>query len=231
MYPNYRVACLSLECAEEARLGPVGRLNRAKERWRRKEEGIGNEAMVAANALSYMSTPVFGSSFLMAPHLFREGARVEGWVVDHRGKPVEVKGTQKVMEGCRGVLNDPNFEWSGVPRPPPPQSAHAFHSMTMNSPPSTCVSITSPSCRAPVGERLGKVKAAVFNVYSGLPKGGDYRGPSTAGLKSELGLSLDIGAWECALYLACTPPEVRRSEVAKNAPLPPTPVTVPLPFL
>ena len=60
VYPNCRVACLALECEEEARLGTEGRAKRAEQRWKAKSEGVGNEAMVTANALGYTLSPVFG---------------------------------------------------------------------------------------------------------------------------------------------------------------------------
>ena len=209
VYPNCRAACLALECDEEERLGKDGRAERAEQRWKAKSEGIGNEVMLTANALGYTSAPVFGSSFVLAPHLLKDGARVQGWCVDHKGKPVPVKSEYEVMLGLKPILGDQDFVF--VPSAPPcpeAKSSRAFHSMAMNSPPGVGSTVTADSVAARVTPRLNSVKAAVFNIYSCLPKGADHTGRSTAGIKCELGLSLHLPAWEGALLAASTPREV-----------------------
>jgi len=140
----------------------------------------------------------------MAPFLVREGARVEGWVVDHNSKAVEVPTEVEVMQKYASVLVDSDFVFFGGELEKLPSSRRAVNSMTVNVPPVKPFTVSV----AVHGLRLMRLKAAIFNIYSCIPKGDDYSGNSITGMKNDLGLSLDCEAWECGLMVASNPQEV-----------------------
>ena len=123
---------------------------------------------------------------------------MEGWVVDHNSKAVEVPTEVEVMQKYASVLVDPDFVFFGGEPEKLPSSRRAVNSMTVNVPPVKPFTVSV----AVHGLRLMRLKAAIFNIYSCIPKGDDYSGNSITGMKNDLGLSLDCEAWECGLMVA-----------------------------